>query len=132
MAWNVVILGGGFGGLYAARKLERTLPPHAAKVTLVTDVNFMLYTPLLPGAAGGTLEPRHVVVPLREELRDTQLKLARVVGADPDAKTVTVSVDGAAEERVAYDQLIVTLGSTSRSLPIPGLAEHAVGFKTLA
>jgi NADH dehydrogenase len=132
MAWNVVILGGGFGGLYAARKLERTLPPHAAKVTLVTDVNFMLYTPLLPGAAGGTLEPRHVVVPLREELEQTQLKLARVVGADPDAKEVRVRVDGGAEERIGYDQLIVTLGSTSRSLPIPGLAEHAVGFKTLA
>ena len=56
MAWNVVILGGGFGGLYAARKLERSLPPHAAKVTIVTDVNFMLYTPLLPGAAAGTLQ----------------------------------------------------------------------------
>ena len=68
MAWNVVILGGGFGGLYAARKLERALPSHAAKVTVVTDVNFMLYTPLLPGAAAGTLEPRHVVVPLREHL----------------------------------------------------------------
>ena len=68
MAWNVLILGGGFGGLYAARKLERSLPPHAAKITVVSDVNFMLYTPLLPGAAAGTLEPRHVVVPLREHL----------------------------------------------------------------
>ena len=78
MAWNVLILGGGFGGLYAARKLERTLPPHAAKVTIVTDVNFMLYTPLLPGAAAGTLEPRHVVVPLREHLDRTELVLGRV------------------------------------------------------
>ena len=68
MAWNVVIAGGGFGGFYAARTLERVLPPHSARVTLVNDVNFMLYTPLLPGAAAGTLEPRHVVVPLREEL----------------------------------------------------------------
>ena len=56
MAWNVLILGGGFGGLTAARRLERKLPPHSAKVTLVNDVNFMLYTPLLPGAAGGTLD----------------------------------------------------------------------------
>src|SRR5918999_4692716 len=61
MAWNVLILGGGFGGLYAARKLERALPPHAAKVTVVTDVNFMLYTPLLPGAAAGTLERAEAV-----------------------------------------------------------------------
>ena len=58
MAWNVLILGGGFGGLYAARKLERTLPPHAAKITVVSDVNFMLYTPLLPGAAKHTLTLR--------------------------------------------------------------------------
>ncbi|HEV2821246.1 MAG TPA: FAD-dependent oxidoreductase [Solirubrobacteraceae bacterium] len=68
MAWHVVIAGGGFGGLYAARTLERRLPAHSARVTLVNDVNFMLYTPLLPGAAGGSLEPRHVVVPLREHL----------------------------------------------------------------
>src|SRR4051794_15155980 len=68
VAWNVVIAGGGFGGYYAARTLERAMPAHAARITLVNDVNFLLYTPLLPGAAGGTLEPRHVVVPLREEL----------------------------------------------------------------
>ena len=54
MAWNVVILGGGFGGLTAARRLERKLPPHSARVTLINDVNFMLYTPLLPGAAGSS------------------------------------------------------------------------------
>ena len=75
MAWNVVILGGGFGGLTAARRLERKLPHQSATVTLVSDANFMLYTPLLPGAAGGTLEPRHVVVPLREQLRRTVLHL---------------------------------------------------------
>ena len=75
MAWNVVILGGGFGGLTAARRLERKLPHQSATVTLVNDANFMLYTPLLPGAAGGTLEPRHVVVPLREQLHRTVLHL---------------------------------------------------------
>ena len=69
MAWNVVIAGGGFGGLYAARRLERKLPRDSARITLVSDENFLLYTPLLPGAAAGSLEPRHVVVPLREELR---------------------------------------------------------------
>src|SRR3712207_695574 len=90
MAWNVVILGGGFGGLYAARKLEKVLPAHSAKVTLVSDVNFMLYTPLLPGAAAGTLEPRHVVVPLREELKRTDLLLGRVVGAEPSRNVVKV------------------------------------------
>src|SRR3954451_21600823 len=106
MAWRVVILGGGFGGLYTARKLEKLLPPHAARVTLVNDVNFMLYTPLLPGAAGGTLEPRHVVVPLREQLRHTHLRLARVTGADPTRNEVTILNAEGGEEKLHYDQLI--------------------------
>ena len=92
----------------------------------------MLYTPLLPGAAGGTLEPRHVVVPLREQLKRTHLKLARVTGADPSRKQVTIRSPEGREETLTYDQLVVTIGSTSRTLPIPGLAEHAVGFKTLS
>jgi NADH:ubiquinone reductase (H+-translocating) len=132
MAWNVLILGGGFGGLYAARKLERTLPPHAAKVTIVTDVNFMLYTPLLPGAAAGTLEPRHVVVPLREHLDRTDLVLGHVIGADPDRRRVAVRTAEGQEREIEYDHLIVSLGSVSKTLPIPGLREHAVGFKTLS
>src|SRR5215210_7047148 len=132
MAWRVVILGGGFGGLYTARKLEKLLPHGSARVTLINDVNFMLYTPLLPGAAGGTLEPRHVVVPLREQLKSTHLKLARVTGADPTRRQVTICSPEGREETMHYDQLVVTVGSTSRTLPIPGLAEHAVGLKTLS
>lgn len=132
MAWNVLILGGGFGGLYAARKLERTLPPASARVTIVTDVNFMLYTPLLPGAAAGTLEPRHVVVPLREQLDRTDLVLGHVTGAEPDRKVVHVQTAEGQQRELSYDQLIVTLGSISRTMPIPGLREHAVGFKTLS
>jgi NADH:ubiquinone reductase (H+-translocating) len=132
MAWRVVILGGGFGGLYTARKLEKVLPTASARVTLINDVNFMLYTPLLPGAAGGTLEPRHVVVPLREQLEKTDLKLARVTGADPSRRHVTIFSPEGQTETLTYDQLVVTIGSTSRTLPIPGLAEHAVGFKTLS
>ncbi len=86
MAWNVVIAGGGFGGFFAARTLERVLPPAAAKVTLVNDVNFMLYTPLLPGAAGGTLEPRHVVVPLREEADEVAAAFAARGMAEVDRR----------------------------------------------
>jgi len=131
MAWSVVIAGGGFGGYYAARTLERILPAHAARVTLVNDVNFMLYTPLLPGAAAGTLEPRHVVVPLREELDRTDLRLGRVTGADPDRNVLGVRTIEGHDEELRYDQLIVALGSVSRTFPVPGLAEHAIGFKTL-
>src|SRR3954463_8103936 len=131
MAWHVVIAGGGFGGFYAARTLERVLPPQSTRVTLVSDVNFMLYTPLLPGAAAGTLEPRHVVVPLREALDRTDLRIGAVVDADPDRNIVRVqSLEGHVEE-LAYDQLVVAIGSVSRTLPVPGLAEHGLGFKSL-
>jgi NADH dehydrogenase len=132
MAWRIVIAGGGFGGLYAARELEKMLPPQAAHITLVNDVNFMLYTPLLPGAAAGTLEPRHVVVPLRQELHRTDLRLGKVTSADPQQKCLDIDTIEGHEERLDYDHLIVALGSISRTLPVPGLAEHAIGFKTLA
>ncbi|EHN08954.1 NADH dehydrogenase [Patulibacter medicamentivorans] len=131
MAWNIVIAGGGFGGLEAARKLERLLPRHSARLTLVSDQNFMLYTPLLPGAAAGTLEPRHAVVPLREQLRDTDVRLGSVSGADPQRKVLQMTTGDGRELELPYDQLIVAVGSVSRTLPIPGLAEHAVGMKTL-
>src|SRR2546423_14848561 len=122
MAWNVAIAGGGFGGFYAARRLERVLPPGSARVTLVSDVNFLLYTPLLPGAAAGTLEPRHVVVPLREELDKTDLRLGRVTGASPERNELHYnSIDGR-DETIRYDQLIVAIGSVSRPRPLPGRA----------
>jgi NADH:ubiquinone reductase (H+-translocating) len=132
MAFDVVIAGGGFGGLYAARRLERRLLRHSARITVVSDVNFLLYTPLLPGAAAGTLEPRHVVVPIREELEWAELELARVTGADPALNEVYVRTLDGRDETLRYDRLIVAVGSVSRVLPIPGLAEHALGFKTLA
>jgi NADH dehydrogenase len=132
MAWNVVIAGGGFGGLQAAQRLCRNLPPHSARITLVNETNFMLYTPLLPGAAAGTLEPRHVVVPLREQLSDrVDLRVGRVLGADPAQRRVSIRTLHGDVNELRYDQLIVALGSVSRTLPIPGLAEHAVGLKSL-
>jgi NADH dehydrogenase len=132
MAWHVVIAGGGFGGFYAARTLEKVLPHQSARVTLVNDVNFMLYTPLLPGAAAGSLEPRHVVVALRPELRRTDIRLGTVVDARPDRNCVMVQSGEGHVEELDYDHLIIALGSVSRTLPVPGLAEHALGFKSLA
>jgi NADH dehydrogenase len=132
MAWDIAIAGGGFGGFYAARRLEKLLPPGAARVTLVTDVNFLLYTPLLPGAASGTLEPRHVVVPLREELDSTDIRLGHVTGADTARNELQYTAIDGREQTVHYDQLIVAVGSVSRVLPLPGLAEHALGFKTIS
>ena len=132
MAWDIAIAGGGFGGFYAARRLERVMPPQSARITLVTDVNFLLYTPLLPGAAAGTLEPRHVVIPLREELSRTNIRLGHVTGADPAANELHYELGDGRRESVKYDQLIVALGSVSRVLDVPGLAEHGLGFKTIS
>jgi NADH dehydrogenase len=132
MAWNVVIAGGGFGGASAARELERLLPKQAARLILVNDVNFLLYTPFLPEAAAGTLEPRHVVTPLRDILDRTYLRLGAVCGHDPGRRTVTLKTHEDEVEELRYDQFLVALGSVSRSLPIPGLDEHGIGFKSLA
>jgi NADH dehydrogenase len=132
MAWNVVIAGGGFGGAMAARELERIMPRQSLRLVLVNDVNFLLYTPFLPEAAAGTLEPRHVVTPLREILARTYLRLGTIAGHDPGARTVELRSREGEVERLPYDQLLLALGSVSRVLPVPGLSEHAIGFKTLA
>src|SRR3954447_2925021 len=132
MAWNVVIAGGGFGGLSAARGLEKVMPKQSARLMLVNETNYATYAPFLPEAAAGTLEPRHVVTPLRDILKRTYLRLGEIVGHDPEAKTVELAAKGGGNETVPYDQLLLSLGSVSRVLPIPGLTEHAVGFKSLA
>jgi len=132
MAWNVVIAGGGFAGAYAARGLERLMPRQSARLMLVNDVNFLLYTPFLPEAAAGTVEPRHVVTPLRDILSRTYLRLGAVTAHDPAARTVEITTHEGevAEER--SDQLVLAVGSVSRLLPVPGLDQHGVGFKSLA
>jgi NADH dehydrogenase len=132
MAWDIVIVGGGFGGMSAARRLERLLPRQSARLTLVNDVNFLLYTPFLPEAAAGTLEPRHVVTPLRDVLHRANLRLGVVDEHDPAARTVTLRTHEGDEEELGYDHLVLGLGSVSRLLPVPGLAEHGIGFKSLA
>ena len=132
MAWNVVIAGGGFAGMSAARELERIMPRQSTRLQLVNDVNFMLYTPFLPEAAAGMLEPRHVVTPLRDILKRTYLRLGAISAHDPEARTVTLSTHEGDDEVIRYDQFLIAVGSVSRSLPVPGLDQHAIGFKSLA
>ena len=103
MAWNVVIAGGGFGGAAAARELERVMPRQSARLVLVNETNFMLYTPFLPEAAAGTLEPRHVVTPLRDILKRTYLRIGSIVGHDPAAKTVQLRAKYGEVETLVYD-----------------------------
>ena len=129
MAWNVVIAGGGFAGASAARELEKLLPKQSARLILVNDVNFMLYTPFLPEAAAGMLEPRHVVTPLRDMLKRTNLRLGAVSGHDPEARTVEISTHEGEDETIRYDQFLVAVGSVSRSLPCPGSTSTRSGSR---
>ena len=122
---GTLVLGGGFAGSYVARLLQRR------GATIVSRENFMLYTPLLPEAASGTLEPRHVVVPLRLMCPHAELVLGKAVGIDLDHQRVRVETDEGLVV-LAYRNLVVALGAIARTLPIPGLAEHALGFKDLA
>ena len=126
-----MIAGGGFGGAFTARELERALPRQSARLMLVNDVNFLLYTPFLPEAAAGTMEPRHVVTPLRDLLKRTYLRLGAVTAHDPAARTVEITNHEGDVSEQRYDQLVLALGSVSRLLPVPGL-ERAIGFKSLA
>ncbi|HXH87957.1 MAG TPA: NAD(P)/FAD-dependent oxidoreductase [Gaiellaceae bacterium] len=123
---GVLIAGGGFAGGYVARLLGR------AGATIVSPENFMLYTPMLPEAASGTLEPRHVVVPLRQMCPHAELLLGRIRGLDEERRIAHVETEGAGSFEVEYEQLVLALGSVARTFPVPGLAEHAVGFKDLA
>jgi NADH dehydrogenase len=122
---GVLVLGGGFAGASVVRLLRKR------GATLVSPENFMLFTPLLPEAASGTLEPRHIVVPIRMMCRHADLLLGRAVSLDESARTVTVEAE-VGETVVRYENLVLAVGSVARTLPIPGLAEHGLGFKTLA
>ncbi|HKY25686.1 MAG TPA: NAD(P)/FAD-dependent oxidoreductase [Gaiella sp.] len=122
---GTLIVGGGFAGAYVARLLG------GRGATIVNPDNFMLYTPLLPEAAAGTLEPRHVVVPIRQMCPHAELLLGRVVSRDADARTVVAETLGGTFE-IGYERLVVALGAVPRTFPVPGLAEHGRGFKDVA
>lgn len=124
-AGGTLVLGGGFAGSWVARLLGKR------GATVVNPDNFSLFTPLLPEAASGTVEPRHVVVPLRQMCPHAELLLGEVALLDTAGRTATVALEDGSVD-VGYERLVVALGAISRTLPIPGLAEHGVGFKTLA
>src|SRR5215208_1701680 len=121
---GTLILGGGFAGAYVARLLGRS------GATMVSPQNFMLYTPILPEAASGTLEPRHCVVPVRVMARHAELVLGEATALDTANRVVAVTSETGALE-IAYDRLVLAVGAVSRVLPVPGLDRHAHFFKSL-
>jgi NADH:ubiquinone reductase (H+-translocating) len=122
---GTLILGGGFAGSYVAKLLKKQ------GATIVSPENFMLFASMLPEAASGTIEPRHVVVPLRLMCRRADLILGRAVAHDPERRRVQVETEEALVN-VSYRNLVVALGAIPRTFPVPGLADHAMGFKDLA
>jgi NADH dehydrogenase len=130
--FDVLIVGGGFGGASCARRLERRLAARPARVLLVAPENFLLFSPLLPEAASGTLEPRHAVVPLRQMLPSTVIVTGRIERLDVAARRAVVVDTTGHRQDVSYRILVLSPGSVPTVAPVPGLAEEAVGFKTLA
>jgi len=122
---GTLIVGGGFAGAYVARLLRKR------GATIVSPENFMLFTPLLPEAASGTIEPRHAVVPLRLMCPHADLLLGHAAELDAEHRLVRVETEDGVFP-IGYTQLVVAVGSVSRVLPIPGLADHGLGFKDLA
>ncbi|HVW45336.1 MAG TPA: NAD(P)/FAD-dependent oxidoreductase [Amycolatopsis sp.] len=128
---RILILGGGYVGLYTALGLQKKLRANEASVTIVDPQPHMTYQPFLPEAAAGAIEPRHVVVPLRRVLKRCHVLTARVNKIEHGRRSVTVEAADGHIEQLNYDVLVVALGAVSRLLPIPGLAERGIGIKTI-
>jgi NADH dehydrogenase len=128
---RILIVGAGHVGLYAALRLSRKLNRREAEVTVVDPQPNMTYQPFLPEAAAGNISPRHAVVPLRRELRRCHILAGEVTKIEHARRTATVQPIIGPPREIGYDHIVVVPGSVSRTLPIPGLRESAIGFKTI-
>src|SRR5262245_23308851 len=130
-AKRILVVGAGHVGLFVALRLSKKLSLRQAEVTVVDPQPHMTYQPFLPEAAAGNISPRHTVVPLRRELKHCNVLSGTVTSIEHARKVAIVQpIIGPARE-VPYDHIVVAPGSVSRTLPIPGLREQAVGFKTI-
>ncbi|MFJ5260450.1 NAD(P)/FAD-dependent oxidoreductase [Streptomyces sp. NPDC088387] len=137
---RILVVGGGYVGMYTALSLQRGLKPELgrgeAEITVVTPDPYMTYQPFLPEAAAGSISPRHVVVPLRRVLPRCRILVGEVATIDHAKRTATLTTlaseeEGTGPRQLSYDELVLAPGSVSRTLPVPGLAEHGIGFKTV-
>ncbi|MGW1267004.1 FAD-dependent oxidoreductase, partial [Streptomyces drozdowiczii] len=122
-----------YTALRLQRKLKQRLRSGEAEIVVVAPEPYMTYQPFLPEAAAGSISPRHVVVPLRRVLPHCTIVIGEVGGIDHAKRTATVTTlasgeDGTGALEIAYDEVVLAPGSVSRTLPVPGLADHGVGF----
>ena len=128
---EILIVGGGYVGMYTARRLERLLRRGEATVTVVDPRGYMTYQPFLAEAAGGSVEPRHVVTPLPRVLRRARVLTGKIVSVDQARRRAVFAPARGPQRVLPYDVLVLAAGSVSRVPPVEGLAEYGAGFKTL-
>ncbi len=129
---RVLVIGGGYAGLYVAHRLQKKIRDHGGIVTLVDPVPYMTYQPFLPEVAAGSIEPRHAVVPHRRHLRKTELISGRMTSVDHAARTATIEpMDGSEAFELAYTEIVMTAGSITRTFPIDGLKDEGIGMKSI-
>src|SRR3954471_22038145 len=128
---KILIVGGGYAGFYTAWKLEKQLRPGEAEVTIVDPLPYMTYQPFLPEVAVGSIEPRHAVVAHRRHLKTTNIITAKVTYVDHARKVATIQPAIGEAYDFEYDIVVVTAGAVSRTFPIPGVADQAVGLKNI-
>lgn len=129
---RIVIVGAGYAGYHCARHLERLLPRGAAEIVIVSPADYMPYLSLLPEVGAGIVDPRHIAVSLSATLRRARHVPGHAVGADFASRSVTVACPDGQSRDLGWDRLVLASGSVSRTLPLPGIAEHAKGFKNIA
>lgn len=128
---KILIIGGGYAGFYTAFKLEKYLTEGEAEITLVDPLPYMTYQPFLPEVVAGSIEARHTVVSHRRHLKKTHIINGKMTKINHAGKTATVELNGGGEATLQYDHVVVTAGAVSRTFPIPGVADNAIGLKTV-
>ncbi len=129
---RVVILGGGHGGVYAALELQKAAKRGEIELSLISRDNFFLYHPLLAEVISGSIVPLHVVNPIRRLIRSANFLQAEIEDIHVDGQNVTIRYPGHPHHHhIPYDQLVIAVGRSTDQSALPGVAEHALPFKTL-
>lgn len=128
---HILILGAGFAGFTLARDLRRDAAAHRLRVTVVEPQPYLTYKPLLPEVAGGETQARDSVVPLRRPLKQVEVIAGSLDSVDTGAKVAVVRTLDGTERALDYDHVVFALGAVTKTLPIPGLAENAIGFSSV-